>query len=186
MDHNLINIIFAAIQAFTSVLAIVISVLSLIKTNKSMRNANKPYIVVFVKYIRSSKSYLTYLVVKNFGKTGAYIKSIKANPDIYTEWYSKRYKNNPFERFHNQLIAPGQSYASCISIETSVIAELEDKQFKLSVEFTDLNNKFYTETFDIDLNPFYSFDHTYSSPKDSDKLIEAIYSTSNEEIINDL
>ena len=118
---NKYELFSSVVQALTSIVAVVLSTIALIRSSKSERDANKPYIVSFLKVVRSSQTTIIYLMIKNFGRTGATILSVKADPAIDSG--QLKFENNPFELFSNQLIAPDQTYAAVISVKNSEIEQ---------------------------------------------------------------
>lgn len=73
------------IQLSTSIIAVIISLVSLLYTNKIQRDSKKPYIVAYLNKFKVSNMDLIFLVIKNFGKTGATILSVKSNIDLKTK-----------------------------------------------------------------------------------------------------
>lgn len=141
---NKYELFSSVVQALTSIVAVVLSTIALIRSSKSERDANKPYIVSFLKVVRSSQTTIIYLMIKNFGRTGATILSVKADPAIDSG--QLKFENNPFELFSNQLIAPDQTYAAVISVKNSEI-ELKTRKFSLSITYSDEFGKKETKDF---------------------------------------
>jgi hypothetical protein len=182
MNH--IELISTLIQAATSVIAIIISVASLVYTTKSIRDANKPYVVAYPEKIKLNDQFFVYLTIKNFGKTGAYIKSVVANPEIDAGKLVTG--NNPFSTFSNQLIAPNQSFTSCIWAHLIKELELKTKKFNLTITFSDLNNKIYTEHFSIDIDSIEPLQKLTAISTSATGTEKAIYMAHSENIINRL
>lgn len=91
-----------------SIIAVIISVFSLKQTQKSIEEANRPYVVIYRDYIQINNTVHEYLIIKNFGKSGAVIDSIKFEP----EFKDKILGNRVFSNINNTFIAPGQSIST--------------------------------------------------------------------------
>ncbi len=82
---------------------------SLKLTQKSIEEANRPYIVCYMDYVDVGY-FQKYLVIKNFGKTPAIIKSIETDKEI------EEFKNGKaLDSLNNVTIAPGQKFIRAIS-----------------------------------------------------------------------
>lgn len=100
------------VSLFTSLVAIVISISTLRQSSKALEDAAKPYIVVYAKHTNFQSPYY-YLIVKNFGQTGAEITSFSCDHDL--SFYSYDKDRIPFSHFCGTYIAPGQSYTANIN-----------------------------------------------------------------------
>lgn len=99
-----IQIISIICTSILSIIAIVISVLTLIQNNKMIFESNKPYLSILAKTINFTSPRL-YLVLKNFGTSGATISNIE-----YDEIFNCFFKKKPFEHMKNVFIAPNQTF----------------------------------------------------------------------------
>ncbi|RND64335.1 hypothetical protein [Lacticaseibacillus paracasei] len=178
---NKYELFSSVVQALTSIVAVVLSTIALIRSSKSERDANKPYTVSFLKVVRSSQTTIIYLMIKNFGRTGATILSVKADPAIDSG--QLKFENNPFELFSNQLIAPDQTYAAVISVKNSEI-ELKTRKFSLSITYLDEFGKKETKDFLLNADVATSFDHITPVPTKTDEVAKSIYITSAERLFN--
>ncbi|GGE36053.1 hypothetical protein GCM10011391_13560 [Pullulanibacillus camelliae] len=93
-----------------SAVAVIISILSLKQTQRSIEQANRPYVVVYRDYIQALDTICEYIIVKNFGRTGAIIDSLEFHPN-----YLGTRGNNVFEHIDNTFIAPSQSISTVTS-----------------------------------------------------------------------
>lgn len=78
---DVIQLIGILASLITSVIAIIISVLTLKQNSKMIDETSRPYVAIYAK-TTNFQSPQYYLVIKNFGQTGATISSIKCSPDI--------------------------------------------------------------------------------------------------------
>lgn len=91
-----------------SIIAVIISVFSLKLTQRSIEEANRPYVVVYRDYIQVLSTVHEYIIIKNFGNTGAIIDSINFHPN----YVDSIRKQNIFANINNSFIAPKQSIST--------------------------------------------------------------------------
>lgn len=105
---NWISILSSFATILISIVSICIALKSLKVAKQSIVEANRPYVVCYLSFIDVGNP-ATYLVIKNFGVTGATIKSITCNKTFE----NNNYRINGFlKNFNNHFIAPGQSFAT--------------------------------------------------------------------------
>lgn len=103
--------VLTIITSFTSVIAVVISLLTLRQNSIMIENSTRPCIGVYglSVYVRSP-SY--YIVIKNFGQSSARIDSFSCDIDL-----SKITRHNefvPFSNIEGTTMMPGQTYRAAI------------------------------------------------------------------------
>lgn len=101
---DIIEIVSIICSSILSVVAITVSVLTLIQNNKMIFESNKPNIVIFSKVINFTSPY-SYLILKNFGNSGASIINIEYDKDL-----KSFFDKIPFKNLENTFIAPNQSF----------------------------------------------------------------------------
>lgn len=132
--------IFASL--ITSIVAIVISLISMRQNSKMIEESTRPYIVVYTRTTNfQSPEY--YFIVKNFGQTGALVTSFECDFDFSQCSYSQT--NIPFQHFSNTYIAPNQSYI-CNVDPIKLFKNPQDMHFSVSYS---AGNKKYSDTFTI-------------------------------------
>lgn len=104
---DFISLIGIIASLLTSIIAIIISIRTLKQNSKTIETSTRPYIVVYSK-VTNFQSPMYYIIVKNFGKSGAYINSFDYDYDLTTYSFTKEVK--PFCHLAGTFIAPGQSY----------------------------------------------------------------------------
>lgn len=171
------------IQTLTSILAVLISVVTLLYTNKTERDANRPYLVVYTESLNLDGHRCIYLIIQNFGKSGAYIKNVQSSPSIKSKLVKG---NNPFSNFSNQLIAPNQSYKSCIYVSKVRELELKTAKFKIQVDFQDFSGKKIKNYFDINLNSLDDMMMMNIAPSNAKGIEKAIYAAHSDNVSNQL
>ncbi|VDG23712.1 hypothetical protein [Lactiplantibacillus mudanjiangensis] len=103
------------ITALTSIVAIIISVSALITTKKSIEDANRPYVQAYLKWMWFDQNLEEYLIIKNFGKTGANINSIS-----FSDNWTNSFNNEPvFPDMKNVLIAPNQAFETQTELDAA-------------------------------------------------------------------
>lgn len=105
-----VEIITAIVGLVVSIVAVVISVLSLKLTRYSIEESNRPYVVIYRDYVQVLSNIHEYIIIKNYGKTGAVIDSIEFKPSL-----NSQRGNKVFENINNTFIAPGQAISTVIS-----------------------------------------------------------------------
>ncbi len=106
---QLISIICSSVLA---IVAIVISIITLRQNRNMIFESNKPQITIFSKAISfTSPKKRLYLVLKNFGLSGATIVDIE-----YDKSFDKYFARPPFENISNVFIAPNQTFLYPLSL----------------------------------------------------------------------
>lgn len=158
-----IQIISIICTSALSIIAIIISILTLVQNNKMIFESNKPYLSIFSKVINFSSPYL-YLVLKNFGNSGATIIDIKYDNVLLS--YLER---KPFSNMKNVFIAPNQSFVYPLNFDKDL-----DKTINFQIHYKYLN-KDYFENCVVNLNHYKDtcFTKIHSS-KDIKELSEVL------------
>lgn len=102
------------ISSLIALIAVVISIATLQQNRNMLEESTRPYITVYVTETNFQNS-TKYLVVKNFGQTGALITKFKTNPDLLI--YSRLPDFRPFGKIENSFLAPDQSHVCNIDFK---------------------------------------------------------------------
>lgn len=154
-----------------TIMAIVISVLTLIQNNKMIFESNKPYISIFSKIISFNSPHL-FLILKNFGTSGAIIVNIEYDEVLDSYFYKK-----PFENMKDVFIAPDQSYVYPIDNEENIDSIIN---FKVTYKYL---GKIYTENHTVKFSQYHDVAVVkYHSSKDLKELSEVLQ----ESVIQDI
>lgn len=163
-----------------SIVAVVISVLSLKQTQHSIEQTNRPYVVVYRDYIQVLNSIQEYIIIKNFGKTGATIDYLEFNPNNYKDYWRDR---DIFKNIGNNFIAPGQAISTVTSHDA--FGKNEDEERSRITEVTihyHNGKKRYQET--IILNEELSNDLVFAKSNPTSKdTIEKVVAKAAQEIL---
>lgn len=141
---EIIEIVGIVTSLITSIVAIAISVLTLKQNSKMIEESSRPYVCVYTGcvYINSPSFYL---IVKNFGQSGAFITSFTYDIDIAK--FVNTYPREPFENIDHSFLAPGQAYRANINLR---LALEEIKAINFHIEYSSGTHK-YEEDFCINL-----------------------------------
>lgn len=108
------QLITSIVTATTSIIAIIISIRSLKATKRSIESANRPNVVAYLTWDWLDINLREYLVIKNFGKSGAIITNI-----IFSEpWKNSQNQQPIFDHMDGYYIAPNQKFSSLAEVNT--------------------------------------------------------------------
>ena len=101
-----INIILCILSFFLAVISVVTVVLTLKQNQKMIENSTRPYVVA-TGQVTFFQDPAFYLVLKNYGNSGAKIINFDCSIDLSKYSYSNTV--TPFANINNTFIAPKQS-----------------------------------------------------------------------------
>ena len=144
---ELLNIV---IPAFLGIVSIAIAYVAIRQSNKSIKlteesieDANRPYVVAYLTSMQVTNTIIEYVVIKNFGQTGATINSIQVIPDYEYEGHDLN-NGNPFKDINNHFIAPGQSLTFIVGAGGNDYISVPDRTIRINYKTA---NKTYSEDF---------------------------------------
>lgn len=117
------------ISALIALIAVAISIATLQQSRNMIEESTRPYILVYVTETNFQEP-TRYLVIKNFGLTGAKITKFETVPDLM--FYSRKPGIRPFGKICNAFLAPGQTHMCTIDFIKS--KEISDVSFDLVYE----------------------------------------------------
>lgn len=122
-----IEIFSIIISLITTLVAIIISVLTLRHSYKTLEKTTRPYMGVYVAatYIRHANCYL---VVKNFGQSSAFIESFTYDFDLESTSGPSSY--HPFNNIVGSTFVPQQANKSYIDLE-KVLEQVQEINFHI-------------------------------------------------------
>ncbi len=109
-SSDVIQLVSAIASFSLGFISICIALATLIQTNKITEESNRPYIAIYLDVISVTDIH-HYLVVKNFGNTGAIIDSISYSPPLESKY------NVPFSKVKNHFLAPNQKMTTVCKFE---------------------------------------------------------------------
>lgn len=143
---DIISIIGIITSTIASIIAIIISVLTLKQNSKMIEGSTRPYIVAYTSRVCIEKSVCNYLIVKNFGQSAAKIDSFTCKPNL-TKYGDSEY-DNPFYKFNGTTIVPGQAFRCIINVP-ELRKDVEDLMIDLT--YSDAKHT-YNEKFQVHLS----------------------------------
>lgn len=168
------------IQVIAICVSLIVAIISIIQSNKSIKlseqsikDANRPYVVVYRDYIQVLSTVHEYLVIKNFGTTGATIDKI----EFSTEYKDSMREKPVFGNISNTFIAPGQSISTVVSI--NAFKGERNGVIKATIHYHDSTEPYETE---CSLNEDFLHDLSLSksNPTKSTSVQEVIIKASEE------
>lgn len=172
---NLSLSILSLILAITSIITVV---LTLKQNNKMIESNTRPYISVYGDMTNFANLQF-YIIVKNFGKSGAVIKDFTCDIDL--KKYNYGIKVTPFECIKGTLLAPNQNIVCSIDYKKLSADNINILNFTIEYEFC---GKVYKENYPVNYGAFRKNITTKTSTKD--KELKTISYTLQEMVQKDL
>lgn len=140
---TIVNIILCVLSFILAAISVVTVVITLRQNNKIIEESTRPVISVYTDEINMGNPFF-YLIVKNFGKSPAYITKFEYDFD-FKGCYKIRNDKDYLKGLNNAVLAPGQS-----RICTLDYAKI-DKEVTFTLEYHSGAKKVYSDKFTIDL-----------------------------------
>lgn len=139
-----VNIVLCILSFLLAAISVIIVIITIKQNNKMIEASNRPYVVAYTDatYIDVTRYYI---VVKNFGNSGATITKFECNFDLSRCAFDK--DRIPFSKLKNTFIAPQQSFTSVIN---NIELYKNTDSLTFYIEYTDGIKK-YSDTIKIDL-----------------------------------
>lgn len=141
--ETLVNMILCILSFILAAISVVTVAVTLRQNNRMIEESTRPYISVYTDEINTGNP-LFYLIIKNFGKSPAYITKFESDFDFrgcYKIPTDKDYLGN----LKNAVFAPGQSRICMLDY-----AKI-GKEITFTLEYHSGAKKKYSEKFTIDL-----------------------------------
>lgn len=144
MDEvTITNIVLSCLSFVLALISIVSVCCTIHQNNKMIENSTRPYVVVTSNKTTFGLKTDFYLIIKNYGKTGAIIRGMES--DINLANLSFVSGKVPFGSIEGTFIAPNQSYITVLN--TDKLNEEKDN-FNIKIKYT-ANKKEYCETYRV-------------------------------------
>lgn len=155
MDCQVVsNIILSILSFILAAIAVVVSVLTLRQNNKMIESNTRPYVGITGDFINLGTKHYK-LIMKNYGNSEAYITQIEFKPSLLG--FSTREDIDPFTRFIDSTILPGQAVICPLSMEKVLECEYDFIEADIAYKAGKSKNaKDYSESFNIPLKAFVS------------------------------
>lgn len=166
LASDIIEIIGIIASTTVSIVAIVISLITLKQNNKMIEESTRPVISIYSRYFDGK----LYIITKNFGSTSCIIDYINSDINL-TKEESQAMQGNPFERASGATIPPnGQLICELIPYR------LKTRKFNFEVKYHSSANT-YTDSFFLDCDASNPFPDMHTSVNGADKSLEKISRT---------
>lgn len=138
-----VNIALCILSFVLAAISVITVVITLRQNNKMIEESTRPTISVYTDEINAGNPFF-YLIVKNFGKSTAYITKFEYDFD-FTGCYKIKNDKDYLKGLNNAVLAPGQS-----RICTLDYAKI-NKEVTFTLEYHSEANRVYSDKFTIDL-----------------------------------
>lgn len=128
------------ISSIVAIISVLIALCALKQNSKIIREANKPYVVAYTDFIQVGGMRRNYLIIKNYGKSGAIIDSVSYSNQSFFE-----NKEEPFKNLNKCSIAPNQTYSSTIFFSKPYTS------FDITIKYHDTLGK-YKDVFSLNID----------------------------------
>ena len=172
---NLRVVILSFILAAISVITVIIT---LRQNNKMIESESRPYIAIYGDMTNFANLQF-YIIIKNFGKSGAIIKDFSCDVDLTK--YNYGITVTPFECIKGTLIAPNQNIVCSIDNKKLTADNIGVLNFNIVYEFY---GKTYNEKYSVNYAAFRKNLTTKTSTKG--KELQTISYTLQEMVQKDL
>lgn len=172
-----------AISAILTIVSLTISIIAVKQSQKSIKlteqsilDANRPYIVVYRDHVQVLSSVHEYTIIKNFGKTGAFVDSLTFTPKFKDSLKGR----DVFGHISGTFIAPGQAISTVSSI--NVFSTPEDTpNIDATISYHDSINH-YTDHFTLTTDILHDLYFSKSNPS-KNKTVQEVITKASEELI---
>ncbi len=140
---TIVNIILCVLSFILAVVSVVTVVITLRQNNRMIEESTRPFISVYTDEINTGNPFF-YLVVKNFGKSTAYITKFEYDFD-FNGCYKIRNDKDYLQQLNNAVLAPGQSRSCTLDYQRI------NKAVTFTLEYHSGAKKTYSDKFTMDL-----------------------------------
>lgn len=126
-----IQLIGIVVSAFVSIIAIIISVLTLRQNSRMIKESTRPYICIYTKYSDGT----FYIIIKNFGNSAAHIDSMDTN--FFISDSNNFVEGNPFSNLVGHTFPP--NYSQICPLVGHLIAK---DSYYFNIEYHASNTKY--------------------------------------------
>lgn len=151
LDYSeFIQIIGIITTSITSIVAVVISVISLRQNSKTLEEATRPCISVYINSTQFGTP-IIYLIVKNFGNTSAVISNFKC--DVNLSEYTYNLNAIPFKEIDGLTLAPHQKITYPLKPRNDNHKRIE--KINISFNYSD-SHKTYSESVNLNVSEYFN------------------------------
>lgn len=143
-----INLSLSTLSLILAIISVVTVVITLRQNNKMIESDSRPYITVYGDMTNFSDLQF-YIIMKNFGKSGAVIKDFTCDIDLTK--YNYGISVTPFECIKGTLLAPNQNIVCSIDHHKLSADNINVLNFNITYEFC---GKIYIESYPVNYGVF--------------------------------
>lgn len=168
---DLISLVGIITSLLISLISVIISVINIKQNNKAIEASIRPYITVYATLVTLQATHL-YIVLKNFGNTGAVIKSFSTSCDISKyDFYHLEGTKSIFDDINGTFFAPKQSIYIDIDVAKALKDNIHTINFK--IEYISTIGE-YDENVNINLDTYYMVGKGRASANKSSEYLKYI------------
>lgn len=143
-----INLSLSTLSLILAIISVVTVVITLKQNNKMIESESRPYIAIYGDMTNFANLQF-YIIIKNFGKSGAIIKDFSCDVDLTK--YNYGITVTPFECIKGTLIAPNQNIVCSIDNKKLAADNISILNFNIIYEFC---GKTYNEKYPVNYAAF--------------------------------
>ena len=143
-----INLGLSILSLILAVISVITVILTLRQNNKMIEESSRPYITIYGDMTNFSDLQF-YIILKNFGKSGAVIKKFSCDVDLSN--YNYGITVTPFENIIGTMLAPNQNIVCSIDHRKLSYDNVNILNFDIEYEFC---GKVYTEKCPVNYGAF--------------------------------
>lgn len=166
MDISIIVNICLSISSFLlAFISVVILIVTIRQNHLMIENETRAYLSIYGS-TTNCRGTDFYLIIKNYGRSSAFITSLECDVDLNRFSYVKN--RTPFSHMVNASIAPDQSFICALQQVPLFTSGIPSITFRISYES---NHKQYSESICLNLQTFTDLVQANASPNGNELVI---------------
>ena len=166
MDISVIVNICLSISSFLlAFISVVILIVTVRQNHRMIENETRAYLSIYGS-TTNCRGVTFYLIIKNFGRSSAFITSLDCDVDLSRFSYVEN--RTPFSHMINASVAPGQSFMCALQQLPLFNSGIPSITFHITYES---NHKQYSEHICLNLQAFTDLVQTNASPNGNELVI---------------
>lgn len=158
------------VTAFIGMVSIAVAIFTLRANNRMIEESTRPYLVFYIDMVNTGSNHY-YIILKNFGTSGATINSLTTDFDLNKLSLLPDSNENPFSNIKNTFMAPDQKLYTTLFNQN--FKDLPD-ELRFSISYTSTSGLSYSDTFNINFNSLDGLALTTTYIKNQEHAIKTI------------
>lgn len=158
---TIVNIVLCILSFLLAAISVVTVIITLMQNSKMIEGSTRPYISMYIGTTYFSST-TTYLVMKNYGSSSAFITSFMCSVDLSSCAYDKAHI--PFSHIVGYSLCPGETLS--YPIQVSNLPE-NPEPIKIHIDYQTTAKK-YSEDLTLNLSAQFDMLHIRSSTKNQE------------------